>query len=168
MTHVHFNDTFSMGLATRMQKILGLTFCHEQRWRILFSACMDQERTMTALIRIALISGKKKKSFTDSETAKECMLAFNEKAIKDEEKKCYSDIYPFSVPAYPRLGRRCLPQLSRGERRRTPWAGHQPVTAQSRHALCLKKIAISDMSYVYEVVQVPCIGSFWHIFSIQS
>lgn len=47
-----------------------------------------------AIVTSCIDWGKKKKPFTDSETAKECMLESNEEAKTDEEKtkKRYSNI----------------------------------------------------------------------------
>ncbi|GAA6218577.1 SCAN domain-containing protein 3-like [Lates japonicus] len=84
-THANFNATFPPGSAAGRQKISGLTFCYEQRRRILFRACTDQERATAASLRVAWILGKKKKLFTDSETVKECMLASIDEVVTDEK-----------------------------------------------------------------------------------
>lgn len=84
-THANFNATFPPGSAARRQKISGLTFCYEQRRRILFRACTDQERATAASLRVAWILGKKKKPFTDSEIVKECMLASINEVVTDEK-----------------------------------------------------------------------------------
>ncbi|KAF0035450.1 hypothetical protein F2P81_013208 [Scophthalmus maximus] len=84
-THTNFDVTFPPGSAAWRQKIIGLTSCYEQRRRILFRACTDQERATAALLRVAWILGKKKKPFTDSETVKECMLASLEEVVTNEK-----------------------------------------------------------------------------------
>ena len=84
-THANFDANFPPGSAARRQKITGLTSCYEQRRRILFRACTDQERATAASLRVAWILGKKKKQFTDSETVKECMLASIEEVVTDEK-----------------------------------------------------------------------------------
>lgn len=65
-THANFNATFPPDSGARRQKISGLTSCYEQRRRMLFRVCMDEERATAALLRVAWILGKKKKPFTDN------------------------------------------------------------------------------------------------------
>uniref|UniRef100_A0A8P4G4I4 Uncharacterized protein n=1 Tax=Dicentrarchus labrax TaxID=13489 RepID=A0A8P4G4I4_DICLA len=83
-TH-NFDATFPPGSAARRQKITGLTSYYEQRSRILFRACTDQERATAASLRVAWILVKKKRPFTDSETVKECMLPSIEEVVTDEK-----------------------------------------------------------------------------------
>uniref|UniRef100_A0AAY5KR19 HAT C-terminal dimerisation domain-containing protein n=1 Tax=Esox lucius TaxID=8010 RepID=A0AAY5KR19_ESOLU len=83
-THANFDTTFPLGSDARRHKICGLTSCYEQRRRTLFRACTEQERAMSASLRVAWILGKKKREFTDAETVKECMLASIEE-VTDEK-----------------------------------------------------------------------------------
>lgn len=62
-THANLNATFPTGSAARRKKIVGLTSCREQRWRILFWVCTEQERATAALLRVAWIWGKRKGVF---------------------------------------------------------------------------------------------------------
>lgn len=83
--HANFNATFPPGSPARRQKIAGLKCCYEQRRRIFFQVCTDQERATAASLRVAWILAKKKKPFTDSESVKECMLACIDEVISDEK-----------------------------------------------------------------------------------
>lgn len=74
-THETFDANYPPGSDLRKERIKKLAENYNKTRRNFTRAFTVQERATAASLRVTWILGKKKKTFTDAEMIKECMLA---------------------------------------------------------------------------------------------